>query len=232
MSAANVNDAPTAERATWDKFTEFDLLDKYLTARNDPKNATEKGLTKSAWSELIKALNEKKNRQLSKLIDEADPKQKGQIRSIREREFEHSTVCSLIAGDTRATGDEARTIEATLAEIAADKEGNGDSFNHSPTSTETNDGPDRLDEQPPRNPKDPAKRGTTKKAPEVASHQQRIDKLKRIRDRASNAKRETKKAKKEAAASAQEQAMLSFFAILRVQARRSERGDETSAKGC
>lgn len=65
MSAANVNDAPTAERATWDKFTEFDLLDKYLTARNDPKNATEKGLTKSAWSELIKALNEKKNRQLS-----------------------------------------------------------------------------------------------------------------------------------------------------------------------
>lgn len=48
----------------WDQLAEFDLLGKYLSARNDPEKATEKGIQLPVWQALRRELNEKHKRQL------------------------------------------------------------------------------------------------------------------------------------------------------------------------
>ncbi|KAG7376266.1 hypothetical protein PHYPSEUDO_013853 [Phytophthora pseudosyringae] len=53
-------------RASWSEMEEFDLLDKYLSARNDASLATDNGLKSKAWNKLVAALNAKHHRILDK----------------------------------------------------------------------------------------------------------------------------------------------------------------------
>ncbi|KAE9034598.1 hypothetical protein PR003_g8914 [Phytophthora rubi] len=153
-------------RASWAVYEEFDLLDMYAKARNNPSLTADKGMKSKAWRELADVLNSKHRRTLEKaqykskldrimrdydsyneikglsgvgvcihtgkltfpddvwdaLIESKPKKQRSKIIQLHDSGFEHEVLCSMIAGDLRATGSEANSIDTLLARLRREED--------------------------------------------------------------------------------------------------------------
>ncbi|KAG7399358.1 hypothetical protein PHYBOEH_009020 [Phytophthora boehmeriae] len=131
------------------------------------------------------------------------PKDKSVIKQIRKVGFPHATSCCLIAGDTRAIGDQACTIPQLLNELDDNEakqcastlkayQSTGD--DHS-IEKYGSDGVNEDDGDVAKTAGCDLRKCRSSLESKPASHQQRIDNVKRIRGGASKNKRPKKKAK-------------------------------------
>ncbi|KAF4046590.1 hypothetical protein GN244_ATG00980 [Phytophthora infestans] len=167
------DDAAAAQRATWTRGEELALLERYFEARKDPSKATDKGQYKFKVQRLMQDYD------LFKEITSLS--RCGRIKEMRKNGFEHATICSLIAGDSRATGADAESVQsllgllddATEKEESALPQPNGNLLPNSGELSSVTDPAAAQDLHP--------------------SHERRVQTVKRIRDGASKTRRNKKR---------------------------------------
>ncbi|KAF4042738.1 Myb/SANT-like DNA-binding domain [Phytophthora infestans] len=196
-------------RASWTEMEEHDLLDKFLDARNDRSMATDKGIKSKAWSTLVSALKKKHGRTLEKgqykskytrLMQDYDlykyitslsgVGQRAKLTAFRQNGFPHATICSLIAGDARATGSHATTVTALAAGLR-DLEASHDSSDEDEQSVTTSTGAAQS-MRPSSNGE-----GVTIRTSLPPTHHERVDRIKRIRGGACKSNRGKRKRKQD-----------------------------------
>ncbi|KAF4033922.1 Myb/SANT-like DNA-binding domain [Phytophthora infestans] len=149
------------------------------------------------------------------LIDAKPTKLRGRIKEMRKNGFEHETICSLIAGDSRATGGDAESVQSLLGllEDATEKE--------EPALPQPNETllPDSGEQSS----------VTTPAAAQDLhpSHERRVQTVKRIRDGASKTRR-NKKQRQSPSGDFNEElgALLKTFTVYIKYKMRQEMGDQ------
>ncbi|KAE9021051.1 hypothetical protein PF011_g5126 [Phytophthora fragariae] len=131
------------QRATWKRADEKLLLKCFLAARNDASLKTDKGVKSKGWAKIVARLAKDGisadkdvfkslcdlsgadwNSQINAptLTDEnwaslaaSQPRNSPLYKRFREEGFEHSELCALIAGDSRANAADATSVTDFLA---------------------------------------------------------------------------------------------------------------------
>ncbi|KAE8955143.1 hypothetical protein PR001_g32221 [Phytophthora rubi] len=123
------------QRVTWKRAGEKLLLKCYLAARNDASLKTDKGVKSKGWAKIVARLAKEgisadKDQSKTKysrlmydqinaptLTDEnwaslaaSQPRNSPLYKRFREEGFEHSELCALIAGDSRANAADATSV--------------------------------------------------------------------------------------------------------------------------
>ncbi|KAE8891778.1 hypothetical protein PF005_g10960 [Phytophthora fragariae] len=231
-SGKNTGATSGQQRASWAVYEEFDLLDLYAQARENPSLTIDKGLKAKAWCDLTGALNAKHKRALEKaqyksklgrimrdydlykeikglsgvgvcptsgkltfpddvwdaLIEAKPKKQRSKVVQLRDDGFEHEEICSMIAGDLRATGAEADTRETLLGRMGPAEAAGESSIPHCPskeakaTEIESDDEDENMGAPP-----DIMEMTSASAGP--PSNKQRLASVRRIHDGAARARR-------------------------------------------
>ncbi|KAE9245994.1 hypothetical protein PF004_g5019 [Phytophthora fragariae] len=121
------------QRATWKRADEKLLLKCFLAARNDASLKTDKGVKSKGWAKIVarlakdginadKVLTADVRINAPTLTDEnwaslaaSQPRNSPLYKRFREEGFEHSELCALIAGDSRANAADATSVTDFLA---------------------------------------------------------------------------------------------------------------------
>ncbi|KAF4039128.1 Myb/SANT-like DNA-binding domain [Phytophthora infestans] len=121
---------------------------------------------------------------------ESKPKQRAKLTAFRQNGFPHATICSLIAGDARATGSHATTVTALAAGLR-DLEASHDSSDEDEQSVTTSTGTAQS-MRPSSNGE-----GVTIRTSLPPTHHERVDRIKRIRGGACKSNRGKRKRKQD-----------------------------------
>ncbi|KAG7377379.1 hypothetical protein PHYPSEUDO_011749 [Phytophthora pseudosyringae] len=170
-------------RASWSEMEEFDLLDKYLSARNDASPATDTGLKSKAWNELVATLDAKHHR----ILDKGQYKSK-YTKLMKDYDLYKSITGLSGAGVCPDTGKPTLDDDVTRG-LAPTPKTNGAGIRDFPVSypsTTAAPGPSSGTEEPASGTQTPC------------SQQQCVDRVKRIRGGALKSTRAQKKKKSDA----------------------------------